>query len=239
MRTIHTAAAAAGLLALALGAGCHKSSHHGGAKCDLNGGLDISVCDAANANFSLTIDNQFYPLEVGRKLVLDGMDGGDVVHLEVTVLPETVTISGVTTRVVEERESTNGELDEVSRNYFAQAPDGTVCYFGEDVDIIQNGQVVNHGGAWRAEGNNHAGIVMPGAPAIGQIMKQEDAPGVAEDRAEIEALGETITVPAGTFSDTLRTRECSTLESGNETKVYVRGIGVAIDETLKLTSHTP
>ena len=48
---------------------------------------------------------------------------------------------------------------------------------------------------------------MPAQPAVGQIFAREAAPSIAEDRAEIMALGETVTVPAGEFSNTLRMRE--------------------------------
>jgi hypothetical protein len=67
----------------------------------------------------------------------------------------------VTTRVVEEIEWEDsipfGTIDagealiERSLNYFAQTQDGTVCYFGEAVDIYENGVVVSHEGAWRAD----------------------------------------------------------------------------------------
>jgi hypothetical protein len=36
----------------------------------------------------------------------------------------------------------NGLLVEVSRDFFAQAPGGTVCYFGEDVDDYEDGEIV-------------------------------------------------------------------------------------------------
>ena len=77
---------------------------------------------------------------------------------------------------------------------------------------------------------------MPASPAVGMIYQQEVAPGVAEDRAEIEALGESKQVPAGTFNDTLRTNECTPLESdSDETKMYARGVGPIQDASLQLT----
>ena len=200
--------------------------------------LDIAVCDPGAGPFSLTIDNEFFPLAVGGRSVFDGDEGGTAVHLEITVLDETEDVAGVTTRVVEERESEDGELVEVSRNFFVQAPDGTVCYFGEDVDIYEGGVIVSHESAWRAGNGNAPGIMMPTSPAIGTAYSQEVAPGVAQDMAEIVALGETLDVPAGSFTDTVRTHEWSPLEPGtNESKWYVSGIGLAVDAALRLTSH--
>ena len=70
--------------------------------------------------------------------------------VQITVLEETEVVAGVTTRVVEEPEWVGGELVEVSRNYVVQAPDGSVCYFGEAVDDYKGGELSGHGGAWRA-----------------------------------------------------------------------------------------
>jgi len=39
-------------------------------------------------------------------------------------------------------------LIEVSQNFFAQADDGTVYYFGELVDTYGGGSVVSHEGSW-------------------------------------------------------------------------------------------
>jgi hypothetical protein len=170
--------------------------------------------------------------------------------LEISVLDDTEDVAGVTTRVVEEAEFEDDELIEVSRNFYAQAPDGTVCYFGEDVNICNDGLVPvgdeflcnggepSHEGAWRAgEGDNHPGIIMPANPEVGMVFSQEVAPGVAEDQAEVIALGETINVQAGIFNNTLRTEDCNPLENGaTDEKVYVRGIGLTIDEVAELVS---
>lgn len=196
------------------------------------------ICAETPGPFSLAIDNPFFPLPVGRKLTLDGREGKARVHLEVTVLDQTEVVAGVTTRVVEERESEEGQVVEVSRNFFAQAPDGTVCYFGEDVDELRAGAVVGHEGSWRAGGPNHPGIMMPAAPRVGVAYSQEVAPGVAEDAARIEALGEAATLPAGRFADTLRTSEWSPLEPGvSEAKRYARGVGIVVDGSLELTAY--
>ena len=194
-----------------------------GASCGNNGGssdgftenLDITVCDPSEGPFTLDIDNPFFPLQVGTQLVLEGDDGGAAIRLEVTVLDETEEVAGITTRVLEERESEDGELVEVSRNFFVQAPDGTICYFGEDVDIYEGGVIVSHEGNWRAGVSGASpGIFMPASPAVGQAFRQEVAPGVAEDRVEIVATGESTTTPVETFTDTVRFLETTPIEPG-------------------------
>jgi hypothetical protein len=209
----------------------------GGAADRPDGSLSIAICDTGAGPFSLTIDNPFFPLPVGHRLVFEGMEGGTALDLEIEVLDMTEVVGGVTTRVVRETEHEDDELVEISHNYFAQAPDGTVCYFGEAVDIYEAGQIVAHDGAWRAEGGNRAGIIMPAMQVIGASYAQEVAPGVAEDMAQIVALGESLTVPAGTYTDTLRTLEWTPLEPGHEdSKFYIRGIGLAVDAGNRLVS---
>lgn len=202
--------------------------------------VDISVCDPAGGPFSLTIDNPYFPLVVGTQWTYQGNDGGTAVQLVITILDETQVAAGVTTRVLEERETHDGNLVEVSRNFFVQEPGGAVCYFGEDVDIYENGVIVSHDGAWRAGVDNAVpGIFITATPEVGQKFRQEVAPGVAMDRVEIVATGETVTVPYGTFSNTVRFRETTPLESGSSTKIFAQGVGLIVDDVLRLVSRTP
>lgn len=229
------AARALGSLALCSLLACNGSSH------SFEENLDITICDPSAGPFSATITNRYLQFVAGTQSTFQGNDGGDALELIVTVLDETEVVAGVTTRVVEERESANGELVEISRNFFVQAPDGTVCYFGEDVAIYENGVVVDSAGQWRA-GLNSAipGIFMPADPAVGQAFRQEVAPGVAEDRVEIVGAGETVVVPFGTFSNTIRFRETTPLEPGaRSTKVYERDLGQIVDDVVRLVSQTP
>ena len=170
--------------------------------------------------------------------VLELANGGE--RLVVTVLNDTRDIAGVTTRVVEERETKDGRPVEVSRNYFAMsARTNAVFYFGEDVDAYKDGRVVNHDGGWIA-GQNGAryGLMMPGLPLIKARYYQEIAPRVAMDRAEIVSLTETLQTPAGTFTGVLKTIETSPLEAGaGEAKYYAAGVGLLKDGSLTLVKY--
>jgi len=197
-----------------------------------------------DCTFSSTGRNLYFVLVPDFKLVLKGVEDKEQVEQQVTVLPDTEVISvpgvgDVTTRVVEEREFADGDLAEVSRNFFAICEQtNDVFYFGEDVDIYENGQVVSHGGAWRAGVNGALpGLAMPGSFLVGSRYFQEVAPGVAMDRAENVAMGLTVDVPAGHFTNAVRVQETSTLESGKEYKIYAPGIGVVVDEKLELDEY--
>src|SRR3990172_12728467 len=237
-RCIHLFALCFSLFLVLWGVGCNGSSGNNGACPQTN--VSIAVCDPDAGPFSLNINNPFFPVVVDSQSMLEGVDDeGATILLIITVLDETEVVADVTTRVLEEMELVDDELIEVSRNFFAQAPDGTVCYFGEEVDIFEDGVIVSHEGAWRAdEPGNQPGIIMLANPVVGDIYSQEDAPEVAEDQAEVQALGETIVVPAGTFNDTLRTEDCNRLDGTTDTKVFVRDIGLAIDEDVELVESS-
>ncbi len=201
--------------------------------------LDIGVCSPDAGEFTIDITNPYLPFRLGQQAVLEGPDGSGTGRVQITVLDETETIAGITTRVVEEREWIDDALVEVSRNFVAQSSDGSVCYFGEDVDDYRNGEIVGHGGAWRAgEGGHLPGILMPANPEVGTSHRQEVASGVAEDAAVIIAVGEPFTVPAGTFDDTIETRDVDPIGGGVDPKRYARGVGLILDERLVLISHS-
>jgi len=171
--------------------------------------------------------NTYFILAPGYRLTF--IHGKDT--LIVTVLEETRIVDNVRTRVVEERETSGGQLAEVSRNYFAiDKVSGDLYYFGEDVDEYTNGNVSGHGGAWLSGVNGaRFGLMIPGKPKPGDRYYQEMAPKVAMDRAEIISVTESTKVPAGSFANVLHTRESSAIESGSEDKWFAPGVGLIKD----------
>lgn len=188
-----------------------------------------------------TGENAYFVLKPGYQLTLVGTESGKPVQLVITVLEETRDVGGVTTRVVEERETTGGVPVEVSRNYFAIHPrTHDVYYFGEDVDTYKHGKLDGHEGGWHhGTGDARFGLMMPGTPAVGLRFYQEHAPRTAMDRAEIVSLTERATTPAGTFDRCLKTKESTPLEMlSTEYKLYAPGIGLIRDGSLQLVAHT-
>ena len=144
-----------------------------------------------------TGNNPWLTIQPGRVLRLrNGIDS-----LTVTILSDTMTVDGVNVGVLEERETKDGKLVEVSRNFFATDKNtGDVYYFGEDVDNYKDGEIVDHESAWRAgEKGARFGLMIPGRPKVGDKFYQEIAPKVAMDRVEIVSTDETVRTPAGTF----------------------------------------
>lgn len=180
--------------------------------------------------------NPYFILEPGYFLIL--RKGNE--ELTITVLDETKKVDGVETRVVEERETKNGKIIEISRNFFAISKrTNSVYYFGEEVDIYEDGKVVSHDGAWLSGVKGAKfGLAMPGTPLVGGRYYNEVAPEVAMDRCVIISTKETVETIAGTFKNCLKIEETTPLEPGNkEYKYYARGIGLVNDANAELVKY--
>jgi hypothetical protein len=199
--------------------------------------LDPELCAFRRGGFTLSSKNHYFPLAVDSWWLLEGKEDEARIRARITVLDETTEVGGVLTRVVEEREWAGDALTEVSRNFFAEAPDGTVCYFGEDVDIYRNGQVVAHEGGWRADApGNRPGIIMPADPRPGLIFQMEGAPGVAEDEGKV-VRGRPVRVRAGSFTATIGVVEFSPRGGGKDVKVFAKDVGIVVDGPLSLVAR--
>jgi hypothetical protein len=197
--------------------------------------IDVAICAPDAGPFSATLDHPYFSLPIGTQWVLEGEEeDGAEIRVEITSLDETEVVAGVTTRVVEEREWEDGELVEVSRNFFVRAPDGTVCYYGEDVDDYEDGEIVGHEGAWRAgEDGNQPGVFMPADPQVGQVFQQEVAPGIAVDLGQVVAVGESVEVSPGRFVDTIRIQEIDPLDGGTSEKIWGLDVGLIDDDEIE------
>jgi len=188
--------------------------------------------------FSPTGVNPYFILTPGFVLTLEGEEKKELVHLTITVLNETLDVDGITTRVIEEEETHDGELVEISRNYYAICQEtNSVFYFGEDTDIYEDGEVVSNEGSWLAGENGASpGIFMPGTILLGSRYFQEIAPEVALDRAEITSIAP-CEVLGDMVENCVETVETTPLAPGaKELKRYAPGTGVVLDGTLELIS---
>lgn len=186
----------------------------------------------------LDIDNEYHPFVPFRIKVYELVKGeGEVFDIDV-FRGETRTIEfdgeDVECAILEEWAIEDGEIVEISRNYFAQADDGTVYYFGEIVDIYEGGELTGHDGSWLVGGPTGSdpdetaeasapAVFMPADPEVGDEWKSEDLPdeGIEEFNTAI-AFHRKVRVPAGRFCDVLQVRgETPAVEN----KWYAEGVG--------------
>ncbi len=180
-----------------------------------------------------TGSNPYFNLTPGYTLYYE--HGKDTDTL--TILQETRVIDGVETRIMEDRETKNGKLVELTRDYFAiDRETNDVYYFGEDVDVYKNGKVTGHSGSWLSGVKGAKfGMMMPGKPQVGQRYYQELAPGVGMDRFEILSDKETVVTPSGRYENCLHVVETSPIEKTlKDHKWFAAGVGQVKDEEMLL-----
>jgi hypothetical protein len=129
--------------------------------------------------------------------------------------------------VIDDRAFEDGELVEKTFDYFAQADDGTVHYFGERVDNIRRGRVVNHEGSWLyGRDSDVLGVAMPASPTLGAQWRFEDVPGVTTESNRVEEVGMRAKAGGRLHRDVIRVQEFIQPEGEVEYKLYAPGVGV-------------
>lgn len=181
------------------------------------------------ADFTTSIDNPYFSLPVGKKMVYEGETEEGRERVEILIPGWTRTVVGVETLVYWDRVYRDGMLIEDTRDYVAQHKEtGAVWYFGEHVDNYEDGRLVDHEGAWLAGVDGaQPGVWFPGQPRAGEDYRQEYLVGKAEDAVRVESLAETVTVPAGTFTDCVKVFEHSPLSTATAHKFYCQPVGGA------------
>lgn len=185
-------------------------------------------------HFVSSIDNPYFPLEPGRKWVLKGktVEGNEVDTIE--VLDETREVMGVTTTVVLDIVTINGEVHEKTWDWYAQDTEGNVWYFGEDTAEYENGKKVSTSGAWEAGVDGALpGIIMSADPHVTDSYRQEYYEGEAEDMFWVVETGVSKETPYGTFEDVVRSLEWSPLEPKIVVEKYhAPGVGLIVEKAL-------
>ena len=202
--------------------------------------LPLSLCDPGTATFTLDSTNRYYPLITGSLTVLEGEDDGEFIRIERRVLDEVENVGGVMTHVLEHTEWVDGEIEEIARNFYVETTDGTVCYFGEDVQNFRNGMPSNTNGSWRVGVDGAVpGIIMPANPAVGDAYFQEMGLD-AMDMGRVVQVGATMTVNGTSYDDMVQIMDVNPLETCNEEepKLYVPGIGEVADVDVVLVEYS-
>lgn len=191
----------------------------------------------------LTVDNAFFPFTPGAVNVFTGKKEGKAnVIVDIFLADTRSFITGASGTVecheLQETEFLGGQLIEISHNFFGQADDGSVYYFGETVDVYEAGAVTSHEGSWLVGGPTQQGdpvetvsatdpgLFMPATPEVGDSYMPEDAAPAAQEQDTVESVTVTQKTPAGKFTGVLRVHEFGALDGDVETKWYAAGQGV-------------
>jgi hypothetical protein len=185
--------------------------------------------DLAAPTFSQPTDvtNELHPTgKLASELLLGSVDG-EKLRVEITLLPETRLIEWngqrVETLVAQYVAYLGGRIHEVALDFYAQADDGAVWYFGEDVYNYEDGVVADTEGTWLAGVHGPAAMIMPADPEPGDVYRPENMPGFVFEEVTVVSRGDTVQGPRGQVSGALIVRE---LHLGStERKTFAPGYG--------------
>lgn len=187
--------------------------------------------------FSTTIDNPYFPLVPGTRLISEAVTPDGLQRTTTEVTRDTKTIMGVDAVVVHDFVTLDGKPYEDTFDWYAQDRDGNVWYFGEATKEFGDDGTVDTKGSFEAGVDGaQPGIIMPGRPQVGDQYRQEYAKGVAEDTGEVLSLTGSETTPlTGPVKDLLVSKDLNLLDPGGpvENKYYARGVGLVL--TLHVT----
>jgi hypothetical protein len=177
----------------------------------------------------MKVDNPLFPIGNLHSAVLLGNDAGNPLKIETTLLPGTKTIEWdgkrVKTLISQFVSYLDGRIHEVALDWYAQADDGAVWYFGEDVFNFQDGKVADMDGTWLAGKDGPAGMIMPANPQVGAVYRAENIPGLVFEEVTVKATGLTVDGPRGPVRGAIVGQENHLIESFYEDKTFAPGYG--------------
>jgi len=147
------------------------------------------------------VTHPLFPYSQTQQLLLLGQVDGQPLHVVYTLLPDTRAIEwngqSIDTIVVQYSATLNGRIIEVARDWYAQADDGSVWYFGEDVFNYVDGEVADTHGTWLAGRDGPLAMIMPANPRVGDVFRVENIPGLVFEEITVKATGVTVAGPNG------------------------------------------
>ncbi len=186
--------------------------------------------DLALPSFSnpTNITNPLFPGSIQHSVLLLGIVDDEVFRTEVTLLPEPRIIEWngqqTATLVSQYVAYSDGRIHEVALDFYAQADDGSVWYFGEDVFNYEDGVVADTDGTWLAGREGPPAMIMPANPQVGDVYRPENAPGIVFEETTVIAINETVDGPQGPVEGAIVVRELH-MDGATEDKIFAPGYG--------------
>ncbi|MFN2399723.1 MAG: hypothetical protein ABR543_13955 [Gemmatimonadaceae bacterium] len=176
----------------------------------------------------LSVTNPLFPISTLHSAVLLGNVGGVPLRVETTLLPnaKAITWKG---RQIQTNESQyiaflDGRIEEVALDWYAQADDGSVWYFGEDVFNYEDGVLADRDGTWLVERDGPLAMIMPAAPKVGDVFRPENICGLVFEEVTVKTVGVTVNGPSGPIAGAIVTDELH-MDGTREDKTFAPGYG--------------
>ena len=191
---------------------------------------DSQRVDLTTPTFSkpTPITNPLHPTSEIEQVIMGGQVNGKPFRTEVTLLQATKPIpfqgATVDTAIIQYVAYLDGRIHEVALDWYAQADDGSVWYFGEDVFNFEDGRVADTDGTWIAGEQGPAAMIMPAKPAVGNVYRPENAPEVVFEQVRVEKVDQTVPGPSADISGAIEVLELH-MDATTEGKVFAPGYG--------------
>ncbi len=140
--------------------------------------------DIKNPIFSnpINITNPLFPVNDLKQAILLGNDDGTPLQVNYTLLPKNRNRifrwdgKKIETRTIQYSAYYDRRLIEYAYDWYAQADDGSVWYFGEEVSNLVNGKITDTHGTWLAGKDGPIAMIMPSNPKVGNVYRVENIP---------------------------------------------------------------
>jgi hypothetical protein len=190
--------------------------------------------------------NPWFPLVPGATWTYEAETEDGLETTVDAVTGDTRDVNGVEATVIRDEVYLEGELVELTFDWYGQDTEGNVWYLGEEAcewepgdynegdELLEDcGEGGDPAGSWEAGVDGaEAGIIMWATPLEyqGRNYRQEYYADEAEDMAKVLRGGLTVSVPAGTFTGCIETMDWTPLEPGaREHKLYCSGFGMVLE----------
>ncbi len=174
------------------------------------------------------VRNPLFPISGLSQAILVGAVSGEPLRIETTLMPKTLHID-MGDHVVEVLASQfvaylGRRIHEYALDRYAQADDGSVWYFGEDVFNYERGRVADTEGTWLACKDGPAAMIMAADPQVGNVWRTENVFGVVFEEITVQAVNLTSPGPFGPVTGVLKVQELH-MDGELEAKEFAPGYG--------------
>ncbi len=180
------------------------------------------------------ITNPLFPVSEVTQTLLLGHVEGKPLHVVYTLLPGARTIAWddkqIETLIVQYIAHLDGRIVEAAIDWYAQADDGAVWYFGEDVFNYEDGIVVDTDGTWLAGEDGPVAMIMAANPKVGDVYRVENIPGLVFEEVTIKSIDQNVDGPLGPVNGAMVGRQLH-MDGSFSDKTFGPGYGEFVTAT--------
>ncbi len=174
------------------------------------------------------VTNSLFPISQLQSAILLGSVGGVPLRVETTLLHYTKTIDlgdeEIDVLVSQYMALLGGRIEEVALDWYGQADDGSVWYFGEDVFNYENGVLADTDGTWITCEDGPEAMIMPASPQVGDVYRPENTYPLVFEEVIVKSVGRTVNGPTGPVAGAIIVEELH-MDGTREDKTFAPGYG--------------